>query len=57
MLGQGVRPTRYDPLTESIGPLDLDRMLRGMRTTIARAAEEMPPHARFISQYRAAPPA
>ncbi|GAA0331646.1 tryptophan 7-halogenase [Sphingomonas oligophenolica] len=56
MLGQGVRPKSYDPLTESVPPLDLDRALRGMRVTVARAAEEMPPHARFISQFCSAAP-
>jgi tryptophan halogenase len=52
MLGQGVEPAGYDPLTESIPPLDLDRVLRGMRGAIAEAAAEMPSHARFIAQYR-----
>jgi tryptophan halogenase len=52
MLGQGVEAASYDPLTESIRPLELDRVLRSMRATIAKASAEMSSHARFISQYR-----
>lgn len=48
MLGQGICPAGCDPLTESIRPLDLDRVLRGMRAAIARAADDMPTHAAFI---------
>lgn len=55
MLGQGIEPAGYDPLTESIPPVDLDRVLRGMRGAIAKAADEMPAHGRFIAQYRGAP--
>ena len=51
MLGQGIVPVAYDPLTELIRPLDLDRTLRGMRAAIANAANEMPTHANFIEQY------
>ena len=57
MLGQGIEPTSYDPLTESIRPLDLDRVLRGMRATIAKASTEMPSHARFLSQFGSVVPA
>jgi tryptophan halogenase len=57
MLGQGVEPTDYDPLTESIRPLELDRVLQGMRAAIARASADMPSHAQFLSQYRSALPA
>ncbi|MBO9575654.1 MAG: tryptophan 7-halogenase [Sphingobium sp.] len=51
MLGQGVSPTGYDPLAESIRPLDLDRVLRAMRATIAKGAEDMPAQADFINQH------
>ena len=56
MLGQGIRPTSHDPLADTIGPLDLDRILRGMRATIAKAAADMPSHAQFLSQIRNAAP-
>jgi tryptophan halogenase len=52
MLGQGVEAASYDPLTESIRPLELDRVLRGMRATIAKASAEMSSHAGFVSRYR-----
>jgi tryptophan halogenase len=51
MLGQGVQPLSYDPLTEAIRPSDLDRLLRGMRAAIAKAAQDMPAHSRFIGQF------
>jgi tryptophan halogenase len=51
MLGQGIWPSGYDPLTESIRPLDLDRALRQMRAAIARAADEMSSHKAYIDQH------
>lgn len=51
MLGQGIRPTGYDPLTESIRPVELDRVLQGMRGAIAKAAHDMPTHASFIKRH------
>jgi len=51
MLAKGIRPEAYDPLTESIRPLDLDRILRGMKATIARAADAMPTHQAFLAGF------
>ena len=51
MLGQGIEPRSYDPMTESIRPTELDRVLRAMRGAISNAAAEMPAHARFLSQF------
>jgi tryptophan halogenase len=36
-------PQAHDPLTESLRPLELDQMLRGMRDLIGRAAQAMQP--------------
>jgi len=51
MLAKGIRPEAYDPLTESIRPLDLDRILRGMKATIAKAADAMPTHQAFLAGF------
>ena len=32
-------------------PLDLDRILRGMKATIARAADAMPTHQAFLAGF------
>lgn len=57
MLGQGIMPTGHDPMADSVPPLELDRMLRAMRRTIAEAAEAMPTQKAYIDQYcRATPP-
>lgn len=50
MLGQGIMPSDYDPLTESLSPLELDQVLTGMRTAIGRAVQGMPPHAKIIDE-------
>ncbi|GHC94322.1 tryptophan halogenase family protein [Novosphingobium pokkalii] len=42
LLGQGIMPQAYDPLTESLRPLELDQMLCGMRQLIERASAAMP---------------
>lgn len=54
MLGQGIEPQDRDPLTEMIPPLDLDRVLRGMRHAIGQAAAAMPGQRAFISRDYAA---
>lgn len=50
MLGQGIEPQGYDPLTEMIPPLELDRVLRGMRHAIGQAAAAMPDQRTYIRQ-------
>ena len=48
MLGQGIYPEGYDPLTDSIRPLDLDKILRGMKMAINKAADAMPNQKSFL---------
>ena len=55
MLGQGVEPRSYDPLTEAIRPSDLDKVLRGIRTVISKTAGDMPRHLEFISKFNTVP--
>lgn len=56
MLGQGIDPQDYDPLTDGIQPTELDRILTGMRGVIAQAAQAMPTQSAFIDAHcRAAP--
>ncbi|PTR13348.1 MULTISPECIES: tryptophan halogenase family protein [unclassified Novosphingobium] len=50
LLGQGVMPQAHDPLTESLRPLELDQMLRGMRDLIGRAAQAMPSQADHLAR-------
>jgi tryptophan 7-halogenase len=56
MLGQGIVPTACDPLCDAVPPLELDKVLRGMRGAIAGAADAMPTQSAFIDAHcRAAP--
>ncbi len=50
LLGQGIMPQGHDPLTESVRPIELDRMLRGMRQLIAKAAQAMPSQQAVLEQ-------
>jgi tryptophan 7-halogenase len=51
MIGQGIDPLRFDPMVESVAPRDADRVLSGMRTVIAQAAQHMPSHQQFIDRH------
>ncbi|MDE1916710.1 MAG: tryptophan 7-halogenase [Sphingomonadales bacterium] len=51
LLGQGIIPQGFDPLTDMVRPSDLDRMLRGMRQVIARAAEAMPTQRHVLDRW------
>ncbi|NMN04917.1 MULTISPECIES: tryptophan halogenase family protein [unclassified Novosphingobium] len=55
MLGQGIMPHGHDPLTESLRPTDLDKLLRGMRQLIAKAADAMPTQRAHLAQMGQAP--
>ena len=51
LMGQGVKPERYDPLTDSF---DLDTMrsiMANMRSVICGAVDRMPSHQEFIARY------
>lgn len=55
MIGQGLIPRGYDPLTDSIAAEKIIATLDDIKTTVARAAEAMPSHRDFIAAHCAAP--
>ena len=56
MLGQGLQPRGYDPLSDAIPEDELRSQLRRMRELIQRGAAALPSHADFLSGPRAAVP-
>jgi tryptophan 7-halogenase len=57
MLGQGIEPTGYDPLVDSL-PLDHVRsFVRHAREVVAKTARAMPLHQAFIERNCSAPSA
>jgi tryptophan halogenase len=51
MLGQGITPEHYHGMTRAMSDQDLKQFLEGLRTSIARTVERMPPQQDFIDQY------
>jgi tryptophan halogenase len=51
MLGQGIRPSNYNHMTEGMPQEDLARFLDGVRTAIDRAVSAMPQHQDFLETY------
>ncbi len=51
LLGQGVEPQGHHPLAEALPQAQLDEFLGNIRTLVARAAESMPQHDRFIADH------
>ncbi len=51
MIGQGIRPEHYHLLPEAMPDQDLMRFLEGLRTSINRVVESMPPHQQFVDHY------
>ena len=50
MLGQGIEPQAYDPMVDSIPPLDADHVLSAMRKVISDTVGAMPTHQQFIER-------
>jgi tryptophan halogenase len=57
MLGQGVRPRRYDPLVDTIPDAELDAHLDLIRADIARAIAAMPDHIAYVQRFCGEKPA
>ena len=57
MLGQGIEPEAYDPMVDSVPPLDADRVLSAIRKVIADTVAGMPTHQQFIDRHCRAPAA
>ncbi len=51
MLYQGIWPEHYHHLAKAMPQQDLTRFLKGIRTTINRAVEQMPTHQEFVDRY------
>jgi tryptophan halogenase len=50
MLGQGVKPAGYDPLVDSLPVDKLRKFVRHIKDVVARTAQAMPAHDRFIER-------
>jgi tryptophan halogenase len=50
MLGQGVTPSGYDPLVDSLPVENVRRFVRHIREVVAKAANAMPAHENFIGR-------
>jgi tryptophan halogenase len=50
MLGQGVTPAGYDPLVDSLPVDKLRKFVRHIKDVVARTAQAMPAHDRFIER-------
>lgn len=50
MLGQGVSPTGYDPLVDSLPAEGLRRFMRHVRDVTVKTASAMPAHGDFVEQ-------
>jgi tryptophan 7-halogenase len=55
MIGQNIRPRRYDPLVDSLDPNKIQSRLQELRTGIERCVAAMPSHWDFIESNRAGP--
>lgn len=54
LLGQGVEPKRYDPLTDSFDLASMRSVMSNIRSVIRGTVERMPAHKDFIDRYCAA---
>jgi tryptophan halogenase len=54
MLGQRVTPRSYHPLVDLLRDAELDEFLANVQHVIARCADAMPPHEKFIATHCAA---
>jgi len=55
MLGQNLKPERYDPLVDMLPEDHTVAVLRRMQALVRQAAESLPAHSEFISRHCAAP--
>ena len=51
MIGQGIRPEQYHPLTKALKDPDLKRFLDTIRSSIQQAVAGMPSHQEFVDRY------
>ncbi|PZN33868.1 MAG: tryptophan halogenase [Proteobacteria bacterium] len=51
MLGQGVQPRRYHHYARAMSDHDLERLLTGLRRSVAETVRELPSHQEFLDRY------
>jgi tryptophan halogenase len=56
LVGQDIRPQRYDPLVDFVELEQVKRALSQMRGSIRKTAESLPTHQDYLSQYCASTP-
>ena len=56
LLGQGVVPSTWDPMVDSIREADWKRHMATVHEAIRTTAEQLPPHETFIRRFCAAEP-
>lgn len=51
MLGQGLYPSQYHPIVNSMTRNDLERFLKGLHENVAGLVQKMPTHNDFVREY------
>ena len=51
MMGQGIVPEQYHPIVGAMSAQEQKTFLNGIRTSVERTVEQLPPHEQFIKQY------
>lgn len=57
MLGQGIRPSDYHPMVDSMQDDEVSQFLANVKMVIEKSADIMPQHEQFIAKHCAAAPA
>ena len=51
LLGQGIKPKDYNPIVDIITLADLEKYIKRVKMDISAAADAMPKHEQYISEY------
>jgi tryptophan halogenase len=51
MLGQGLVPESYHPVTEVMGDDELTRFMQGIKDNVKRTVSRLPKHETYVEQY------
>jgi tryptophan halogenase len=51
MMGQGITPRTYHPITEKLSDQELAHFLSTIRDSVTRTVKSLPEHAAYVSQY------
>ncbi|GLR48348.1 tryptophan halogenase family protein [Sphingomonas astaxanthinifaciens] len=55
MMGQGIMPKSHHPVAMKFTDEELSRFLSGIRDSVARTVQGLPPHPDYVAQYSAGP--